>query len=152
MKQSRNSVDAVRLADLRRHVERYFQPDTAYPGTKSSIPSAGHCAIVSAIALLKLGGALASATVKGESHWFNRLSDGSQFWDVDLTGDQFGLPSVQIKPAGQLYSDAVIRSFDALNVETLERARRLATRANMQDVAGQISDALAARLPAVELR
>jgi len=142
----------VRLAKLRRRLERHFLPDTAYPGTKSPIPSAGHCAIVSAITQLKLGGGLASATVNGESHWFNRLSDGSQLWDVDLTGDQFGLPSVQIEPAGKLYPDAVSQSFDALNVETLERARRLATRADMQDAAGQISDTLATRLPALALR
>src|SRR5262249_44527119 len=104
MKLRQGSIDATQIARLRHRLERHFTLDTAYPGTKSSIPSAGHCAAVSAIAMVQLGGGLASAVVNGVSHWFNRLSDGCVLWDVDLTGDQSGLPSVQIEPAGSLYS------------------------------------------------
>jgi hypothetical protein len=145
MKQRRNPADPAQLAKLRQRLEQQFMPDTAYPGTVSPIPSAGHCAVVSVITMLKLGGGLASTTVQGESHWFNRLSDGRQLWDVDLTGDQFGLPPVQVEPTGSLYPNATSQTFDALNIETLARALRLAARADMQDVAGMLSDVLAQR-------
>lgn len=131
--------------DVRRSLEPYFSSDTAYPGTRSEIASAGHCAIVSAIAALTVGGGLARTKVNGVSHWFNRLSDGKQVWDVDLTGDQFDLPVTQVAPAGKLYRASENESLAALNVETLRRALILATRGGMTDAAAQLRELLATR-------
>ena len=139
----------ARLSDVRRSLEPYFGPDTAYPGTRSERPSAGHCAIVSAIAALTVGGALASTTVNGVNHWFNRLSDGKQLWDVDLTGDQFDLEVVQVAPVGKLYPRTANESFAALNVETLQRALTLARRGGMAGTVVQLDQLLSARLAQV---
>lgn len=129
-------IDRTKLAllvGIRRTLEKHFAPDTAYPGTQSPIPSAGHCAIVSAIAALTTGVGLASTTVLGVRHWINRVSDGDLLWDVDLTADQFGLPAIQVAEAGTLYPDVKNESMTALNAETLQRALKLAQRAELRD-------------------
>ncbi len=122
------------LVGIRRTLVKHFAPDTAYPGTQSSIPSAGHCAIVAAIAALEIGAGLASTSVQGVRHWINRVSDGNLFWDVDLTGDQFGLPEIQFAEAGKLYPEVRDESMTALKPETLQRALKLAQRAGLRDV------------------
>ena len=133
------------LTDVRRSLQSHFGPDTAYPGTQSEVASAGHCAIVSAIAALTVGGGLASTTVNGVSHWFNRLSDGKQLWDVDLTGDQFDLPVIQVAPAGELYPSTANESFALLNAETLQRALTLARRSGLGDAVTQLRELVAER-------
>ena len=126
-----NSKHLALLKDIRRCLEGHFQQDTAYPGTQSQVASAGHCAIVSAITALTVGGTLASTKFNGVSHWFNRLFDGQQWWDIDLTGDQFGLPAIQVTPAGKLYSATAVQPLAALNSETLQRALVLAGRSGI---------------------
>jgi hypothetical protein len=76
-----------------------------------------------------------SANVNGISHWFNRIQADDQLLDIDLTGDQFGYPAVQIKPAEELYPQTRERSPDELNDETLHRAAVLARRAGLLEVA-----------------
>jgi hypothetical protein len=61
------------------------------------------------------------------SHWFNRITfpyytPYGQVIDIDLTGDQFGLPGIQIAPAGSLYKNTVVRDETSLTQETLDRA------------------------------
>lgn len=145
MKSKFSANQLALLSNVRRALEPHFGPETAYPGTRSKIASAGHCAIVSAIAALTVGGGLASTTVKGVSHWFNRLSDGKHLWDVDLTGDQFDLPVIQVAPAGKLYPTTANESLAALNVETLQRALVLARRGGMGDSVAQLGKLLAER-------
>jgi putative hydrolase of the HAD superfamily len=125
----------ARLREERRLLEAAFAPDTAYPSSAGSTASSGHCAVVAAITQQRLGGKLLSANVEGESHWFNRLPTAAGECDVDLTGDQFGRPPVQVQPAGQLYESGVVRPFADLLPETLERASRLAARAGFPEIA-----------------
>jgi hypothetical protein len=58
--------------------------------------SAGQCGTVATIVRAMLGGELVSAEIDAQSHWFNRSYVAGDFFDVDLTGDQFGLPPVQL--------------------------------------------------------
>lgn len=146
MKHAQPKTIAAELAQLRARLEPFFESDTAAPGTESSIPSAGHCAAVSAIVQAELGGDFVSAVVAGRSHWFNRLEVGRRRFDADLTGDQFsGNQPVRIVPAGELYGPARVRSADQLNGETLRRAVRLAKRAGLTAAARKLSAQLRSR-------
>jgi hypothetical protein len=118
------------LIKLRRELEKIFAPDTAVPGTESNVPSAGHCAAVALIVYETFGGALASATVNGQSHWFNLVqTDDGQCW-VDLTADQFGLPCVRmhLSKYGTMYDGTRIRFEQEANAETWQRAKMLYNR------------------------
>lgn len=117
------------LRSIRAALDPAFAPSTANAGKAGATPSAGHCAAVAAIVRDKLGGKFVSTTVQGESHWCNRISVEGIELDVDLTGDQFGFPEVQVAPAGELYPDCRIREYAELTMETRNRARLLASRA-----------------------
>lgn len=125
------------LQRLRARLEPVFAPDTAFPGSKLGIRSAGHCAVVAAIVQESLGGALLSAEVDHEQHWFNRIETTAGVVDVDLTGDQFGLPPLQIAPSGKLYRGAVAKDLTDLLPEAIERANRLCLRAGFTRAAGR---------------
>jgi len=131
------NVDRLRtdLLNLRARLEKGFLPDTAWNGLQSDVPSTGHCAAAAAIVWETLGGSLVSAIVNDISHWFNRVQVDNQFLDLDLTGDQFGYPAVQIRPAEELYPHTRERSPSELNDETLRRAILLARRASLLEVA-----------------
>ena len=119
------------LYSIRASLEKAFSYDTAHKHRLGWTPSAGHCAAVAVIVNTILGGSLCSATVDGESHWFNRVSDGSQLYDIDLTGDQFGKKPVQIAEIGRLYAGTKLRQWFDLNADTMARANRLAERAKL---------------------
>jgi len=135
--EKRIDVDRLRteLLELRARLDKSFSPDTAWNGQQSDVPSSGHCAAATAIVWETLGGSLVSANVHGISHWFNRVRIDDQLLDLDLTGDQFGYPAVQIKPAKELYPQTRERSPSELNDETLRRAILLARRASLLEVA-----------------
>jgi hypothetical protein len=142
--------DAVRkLKNFRQRIELAFRPDTALPRAVGHphqyTPSSGHCAVVSAIVREAFGGDLVSATVQGESHWFNRLQVHGDAFDVDLTGDQFGFPKVRVAPRGSLHEGTKRRMPEELNVETLQRAVTLAERAQLTDIASSLRATLACR-------
>jgi hypothetical protein len=122
------------LEDIRRRVERAFDVDTAAPGFPGSVPSSGHCAAVAAIVHELLGGELVSTRLEGQSHWLNRLTADGRTIDADLTGDQFGLPAVQIGDPGRLYRGLRVRPASDLSLETLARAALLARRAGLDAV------------------
>jgi hypothetical protein len=130
-------VDRLRaeLLGLRARLDKSFSPDTALNGLQSDVPSVGHCAATAAIVWETLGGSLVSTRLKGMSHWFNRVQVDDQLIDLDITGDQFGYPTVQVKPAEELYPYTRERSPDELNDETLHRAALLARRAGLLEVA-----------------
>src|SRR5262245_53497385 len=119
------------LVELRARLEKSFSPETALNGLQSEVPSAGHCAAAAAIMWKTLGGSLVSTSQKGMIHWFNRIQADDQLLDFDITGDQFGYPVIQIKPAEELYPYTRERSPDELNDETLYRAALLARRAGL---------------------
>jgi len=123
------------LSELRARLDKSFSPDTALNGLQSDVPSAGHCAAAAAIVWETLGGSLVSTNIGGMSHWFNRIQVDNQLLDLDITGDQFGYPAVQIKPAEELYPYTRERSPDELNDETLHRAALLARRAGFFKIA-----------------
>ncbi|WP_164964336.1 hypothetical protein [Rubrivivax sp. JA1026] len=146
MKHAQPKATSAKLTQLRARLEQAFHGDTAAPGTDSSIPSAGHCAAVSAIVQAEFGGDFVSAVVEGQSHWFNRLEVGRRVCDVDLAGDQFaGVEPVRIVRAGELYDPTRVRTPEQLNDETLRRALLLATRAGLPDAALKLSARLLSR-------
>lgn len=123
------------LLELCAQLDKGFSPDTALNHTQSNVPSAGHCAAVAAIVWKTLGGSLVSANVNGTSHWFNRVQIGDQLIDFDLTGDQFGYSTVQLKPAEELYPHTRERSPVELDDETLHRTVLLARRVGLLEAA-----------------
>lgn len=128
------SVKGLRqqLIQLRATLEKAFGPDTAMPGSRGRGVSGGQCAASAAIVYDKLGGCLVSTRVEDESHWFNRLRVGNTLLDVDITGDQWGRPAIQIADEGELYEGTRVRVPSELNSETLARARKLAARAGIE--------------------
>lgn len=133
------------LANLRNRLELAFQPDTAAQGFGTGRSSStGHCAVVAAILQQMAAGDLVSATVEGQSHWFNRLSVGGRQFDVDLTGDQFGLPSIRVGVCDGLFPATRVRHPAEINPETLRRAISLAKRAALSQVASSLQRRLRA--------
>lgn len=133
------------LLELRQRFERVYRPDTAAPGFHGHTASTGQCAATSVILRELLGGDMVSAKVEGLSHWFNRIRIGNASFDADITGDQFGLPSLQIAPAESIYSETQVRNLGQVNDETLHRARRLAERVSELAVAQAIDATLRRR-------
>lgn len=126
---------------LRGLLEGAFSPDTAKNGWGwlSTAPSAGHCAAAAAIFEVR-GSEVDGAQVECVSvttdvlgsHWFNRVTRGDEVVDVDLTGDQFGRPAVQVAPADSLYdAGARVRPLEDVDEETRARAERLAKKAGL---------------------
>jgi hypothetical protein len=126
---------STKLLELRARLEKGFSPDTALSGLQSAVPSAGHCAATAVIVWKTLGGSLISTNIKGMSHWFNRIRVDDQLLDLDITGDQFGYPMIQIKLAEELYPHTRERSPEELNDDTLRRAALLARRAGLLGIA-----------------
>lgn len=120
-----------RLAELRSSLEASFSLETAAPGFVGTAPSTGQCAAASVIVRDILGGDFVSATVHGQSHWFNRLRLGDSEIDVDITGDQFGHTKIRWDRPNLLYSGTRLRRPEELDDSTLERARLLATRSGL---------------------
>ncbi len=130
-----------RLHVLRARLESHFAADTAAAAGSRSAPSAGHCAAVAVIVHAMFGGDYVSATVRGTSHWFNRVGGPlGPLW-IDLTGDQFGRDCVQLTLEPP-YDTTHVRAENELMPETLERARLLASRAGLADVVVAISAAI----------
>lgn len=119
---------------LRNQLESAFTQDTALGGLKNNIASAGQCAAVAVIVSTKFGGSLVSAMVEGNSHWFNRIRIGAKSVDLDITGDQFGRPNIQIGPEGTLYHGERLRQPDELKKETIARAALLANQAGLMEI------------------
>jgi hypothetical protein len=120
-------VELERAAlELRSQLDPAFAEDTRATGTQPTTPSAGHCAVVALIVREHLGGELVSTHIDGQSHWYNRLTVGDRSVELDLTGDQFGLPKIQLGPC--LYPDSRVRNPDDVHPETWARAALLWSR------------------------
>lgn len=78
------------LLHLKMSMQKAFCADTAYCNMEGATPSAGHCAIVAEIVREMFGGDVVSCNINGMPHRYNFING----LYVDLTGDQFGLPSV----------------------------------------------------------
>jgi hypothetical protein len=157
-------VSAVRrlAQDARETLKTAFGPDTAYDATEYSRSVAaggsvtkGHSYSVAVVAWAQFDCDIVSGMAHGERHaWFRAYVRGNKAFDVDLTGDQFGLPEVQVVEAGRLYvGRATVRGIEAIRPPLLRRAERLAMRAGLTYAAGRIAERLAALQPAaIDLR
>jgi hypothetical protein len=132
--------------NLRRRLETEFRPDTAAPGFQPATPAAGQCAAVATIVNELLGGDLVSASVQGHSHWFNQIRVDDGTIEIDLTGDQFGLPPVQVARPWSLYPGARLRDFSELHAETIFRAAALAASAGLTAVENSLRESLHRKL------
>jgi hypothetical protein len=122
------------LANLRARLEPAFGPETAVKqSTRSESASAGQCSAVATIVRAMLGGELVSAHVDTQSHWFNRVPVGGVLFDIDITGDQFGLPPIQMARRGKLYGGSRVRQPVEVDENTRRRAALLARRAGVDD-------------------
>lgn len=117
-----------RYKKILEQLEPYFSEETCLGEFDPECPSRGHCAVVAAIVNSNGVGYFVSTKINGESHWYSKVYLMEQWWFLDLTGDQFGYPKVQISKA-PLYEGTRIREDEELNEETRKRARLLAERA-----------------------
>lgn len=110
---------------LRRLLNPVMCADTACIGIDySGAPSRGHCASASIIFFSIYGGDLASTTINGESHWFNKLLAV----DIDLTLDQYGAQQ-EVSIAPGLHDVYRIRPLSDVSAETWLRSMSLMSRA-----------------------
>jgi hypothetical protein len=118
------------LHELRTFVAHAWAEDTVSPSSQwlPLCPSTGHCAVTAMLVRELFGGEYVSAIVAGSSHWFNRISVLGIEYDVDITGDQFGLKRVQVALANRLYEGTRVRLAEQLNTETIARFERLVWR------------------------
>lgn len=123
------------LRGIRQRLDAAFAPDTAVAGTKSGPASSGHCAAVALIVREAVGGDTVSALHGSNSHWFNRVPTERGGVDVDLTGDQFGLPAIRVGELETLYQGTRVRHPREARDETVLRAARLAKRARLDAIA-----------------
>lgn len=117
------------LISLRQRLVVAFSPDTSVFNEESLIASTGHCAAVALIVFSKLGGCLVSSLIENKSHWYNRIQIGGVWCDVDLTGDQFGLPAIQVARAHELYAGTRVRALIEVNEKTHQQSELLRRRA-----------------------
>lgn len=86
----------VNLTDLELVLQRAWSADTsASPTWSAECPSAGQCAVTALLLQDYFGGELLRGVVCGESHYWNRLPDGTE---VDLTAQQFAEYRVDTPP------------------------------------------------------
>lgn len=72
------------------------------------------------------GGAMVSTRAFGGSHWFNLIRTESGWFEVDITGDQFGLGVVRW--ASMLHDDTRIRDVSEWDEDTHRRLELLEKR------------------------
>lgn len=100
-------TDNVWLAELRSALEWAWSADTsAAQDWTPTNPSRGQCAVTAMVVQDRFGGELLRVVNEGESHYFNRLNDGTE---VDLTRDQFEVwdPSpAEVRPRDYLEAHA----------------------------------------------
>lgn len=102
------------LKDLRSAMDESFSCNTAYGDCNTNSMASGHCMLSSLIIQDLYGGDIKSGTVNGIPHYWNSLCH----IDVDLTGDQFNKPAIQIRK-GKLYGKAFVFGRDPF--ETMDQ-------------------------------
>ena len=89
------------LNKVRKAMDKVFSCDTAFGTCNKNSMSSGHCMLASLIIQDMYGGKIMSGQIGGIPHYWNKLCH----MEIDVTGDQFKKPKVQIKK-GELYSDS----------------------------------------------
>lgn len=132
----------AKLAALRNRLDGAFSKETAADWNIYSSPSAGHCVPVTIIMFYEFAGVSCRARVRREQHWFSRIVDRGRLFDVDLTGDQYGLEAVRVALPDELYSGTVAMPRHEFGVPALCRARLLASRAGLEAIELEIRSKL----------
>lgn len=80
--------DAGELTGLRAQLEEVWDKGTSATPERweAHRPSTGQCAVTALVVQDRFGGMLVRSVNEGDSHYWNRLPDGTE---VDLTRDQF---------------------------------------------------------------
>ena len=91
------------LKSIRKAMDKVFACDTAYGDCNNNSMASGHCMLVSLVLQDLYGGKIKGGEVNGIPHYWNAFCHH----DVDLTGDQFKKPPIQVKK-GELYKGGYI--------------------------------------------
>lgn len=91
----------TQLKTLRAAMKKEFTCDTAYGTCNKNSMASGHCMLSALIVQDLFGGKILGGLQDGIPHYWNRICH----YEVDLTGDQFNYPPLQIK-RGSLYPDS----------------------------------------------
>ena len=124
MKPDFDSEERLRFiaTNFRYDLELIFSQETANPGSQPYPPSSGHSAVVALLFQALYGGDIFSTMVGGQGHWYNLVRLPGEDWaTVDLTGDKFGLPPIQIEVRKHLYPEHRQVYADQINLETRKR-------------------------------
>lgn len=89
---------APNLESLTSAIRASWSADSAVRASANTHPSAGQCAVSSLIVQDYLGGELLRSIVAGESHYWNRLPDGTE---VDVSRDQFDSFESELPPSAR---------------------------------------------------
>jgi len=81
------------LHPLREAMDETFSCDTTWGDCRLEAPSAGHCFVASMVVQDLFGGCIVFGEVDDTSHYWNKIGG----LEVDVTGDQFRQPEVQVK-------------------------------------------------------
>lgn len=102
------------LNTIRKAMDKIFSCNTAFGTCNNNSMASGHCMLSALIIQDMYGGKIISGAVDGIPHYWNRLCH----LDVDLTGDQFRKPKIQIKKDHLYGSDSFAFNrdpFESLN-------------------------------------
>ena len=80
------------LKSLRSAMDEVFKCDTAYGTCNNNSMASGHCMLSALIIQDLYGGEIKGGEVDGIPHYWNKVCQ----YDVDLTGDQFLKPPIQV--------------------------------------------------------
>jgi len=121
------------LRFLRFVLERAFSKETANPTHYNSrVPSSGHADAVSCVLASQLDATVRVTLVDGKEHFFNRFFYQGSFYDVDLTGDQFGFEKVRCDKEGFILQNSREVASSDISTDTKRRARILARKAGFR--------------------
>lgn len=92
---------------------------SATPSWTPACPALGQCAVTALVVQDFFGGDLLRAIVCGDSHYWNRLSNG---YEIDLTADQFS--EIRLESSPEVRAREYVLSFSetARRYETLKDA------------------------------
>lgn len=135
------------LTELHGRLTRSFALDPATKRNPGKPVSSGNCGAAAVIIQALLGGETLATKIVGPGHWLNRIEVQGEMFDIDLTGDQFKLPAIQIAAVGEIYPDAVVTKAKDLDPETLARALEFAEAAGLDKAVVALEELLEDVIP-----
>jgi hypothetical protein len=120
-------MTTVLLRELRADLDDAFSADTAASAAQWNGGSVGHCAVVAMVVDDVVHARFASALVREQSHWFNKVETDDGWFYADLTADQFGMEPV-IVAADSPHDGTRARDSADISRETWARYHRLRSR------------------------